>query len=213
MKGELKKIAHPFYIDYNDKVREIGTDYAYDEASAELVDTLRSLGLVPRFDFTVPEDVFLQMCKDANVDPNHPKLGWKGEGNGWSPVDSPSYYSLWCDYGMTDPATGKYSPHRPVGYIDENGERSFRMPDNTIDIIRKGVERYSTRKNTEEKRVNEAINEFAKRSVERGKISKEDADRIINGGEKAETRFRVGDNFYSPAERAVDGHQAGEGYR
>lgn len=178
-KADLKKLGHEYSIDYNDKVRELNSDYGYKEAVDEYVDFMRSIGLVPRFDFTVPEATFLEMCERAKVDPRHPKLGWKGEGNGWSPADAESYYSLWCDYGMTDPATGKWSPHRPVGYIDENGERSFRMPDNTVDIVREGVARYSERKRVEESRVNEAITEFTRRSVDAGKLSEEDASRIL----------------------------------
>ena len=179
---KLKKLGHEYSIDYNDKVRELNSEYGYKEAVDEYVEFMRGIGLVPRFDFTVPEATFLEMCERAKVDPRHPKLGWKGEGNGWSPADAESYYSLWCDYGMTDPATGKWSPHRPVGYIDENGDRSFRMPDNTVDIVREGVARYSERKRAEESRVNEAITEFTRRSVDAGKLSEEEAERILGEG-------------------------------
>lgn len=177
---KAKKAGHPFVVDYNDKVREIGTDTAYQDAADFYIRTLREIGLVPRFDFEVPEETFLKMCADAKVDPNHPKLGWKGAGNSWSPVDSDAYYSLFCDYGMIDPETGKMAPHNPVGVIDENGNRVFRLPDNAIDIIREGVERYGARKSREEGRVLDAIGEFAKRTVAEGKLSQEDADAIIN---------------------------------
>ena len=177
---KAKADGHPYSVDYNDKVREIGTDTAYKDAADFYIQTLREIGLVPRFDFEVPEETFLKMCADAKVDPNHPKLGWKGPGNAWSPVDSDAYYSLFCDYGMIDPKTGKLAPHNPVGVIDENGNRVFRLPDNAIDIIRDGIERYGARKSREEGRVLDAIEEFAKRTVAEGKLSQEDADAIVS---------------------------------
>lgn len=177
--SKAKAAGHPFAIDYNDKVREIGTDTAYKDAADFYIQQLRGLGLIPRFDFEVPENIFLQMCADAKVDPRHPKLGWKGEGNAWSPADSEAYYSLWCDYGMIDPATGKWSPHEPVGKIDAEGNRVFELPDNAIEIIKDGVARYSERRTAENARVLEAIEEYAKRSVADGKLTQEDADRIL----------------------------------
>lgn len=193
--SKAKTAGHPFAIDYNDKVREIGTDTAYQDAADYYIGELRNIGLIPRFDFEVPEGIFLKMCEDANVDPRHPKLGWRGPGNSWSPVDSPAYYSLWCDYGMIDPATGKLAPHNPVGAIDANGNRVFKLPDNTIDIIKAGVERYSTRKDAETARELEAIEEYARRSVADGRLSKKDADAIIESaknnlnGSEAERLF------------------------
>ena len=180
VKAYADKYGHPYSIDYNDKVREIGTDTAYQDASDYYVYLLRNLGLVPRFDFEVPEETFLQMCAAANVDPNHPKLGWKGEGHSWSPVDSEAYYSLWCDYGMIDPETGKLAPHNPVGIIDAEGNRTFQLPENTIDIIKDGVARYSARKDREAERELDAIEEFARRSVAEGKLRQEDADAILS---------------------------------
>ncbi len=91
-KNKLKKsVGHPFAIDYNEKAKEIGGDYAYKEAADYYVDLLPKLGLIPRFDFNVPEEAFLRMCADAKVDPHHPKIGWMGEGHGWSPMDSDAY--------------------------------------------------------------------------------------------------------------------------
>lgn len=177
--SKAKVAGHPFVIDYNDKVREIGTDTAYQDASDFYINQLRQIGLVPRFDFEVPEEIFLKMCSEINVDPNHPKLGWRGPGNSWTPIDSEAYYSLFCDYGMIDPETGKWAPHNPVGMIDENGNRVFRLPENTIDIIKEGVARYGIRKDRETGRMIEAISEFAKRSVAEGRLTQEDADRII----------------------------------
>lgn len=184
IQAKAKAAGHPLVIDYNDKVREIGTNTAYQDASDFYVETLRNLGLIPRFDFTVPEETFLQMCEAAKVDPTNPKLGWKGQGNDWSPVDSEGYYTLWCDYGMIDPATGNYAPHNPVGLIDENGNRVFKLPDNAIDIIKKGIERYSKRRSIEEERAFEAIEEYAKRSVADGKLTKEDADAILSSAKE-----------------------------
>ena len=177
--SKAKKAGHSFVIDYNDKVREIGTDTAYKDASDFYIQKLGEIGLVPRFDFDVPEQIFLKMCSEVNVDPNHPKLGWRGPGNTWSPVESEAYYSLFCDYGMIDPETGKWAPHMPVGFVDENGNRSFKLPDNTIDIIKDGIRRYSERKSREDSRILDAIEEFAKRTVAEGKLSQEDADAII----------------------------------
>ena len=162
---------HDFVVDYNDKVREIGTEYAYKEAADYYMGKLRELGLVPRFEFAVDEQTFLQMCEDAKVDPRHPKLGWKGEGNGWSPTDADSYYALFCDYGMTDPATGKWSPHRPVGVINENGERVFQMPENTIDIVKEGLERYTKTRAKEDSMNNAAVQAFADAMVEQGRLT------------------------------------------
>lgn len=179
---ELKKIAHKYEIDYNNKVREIGTPTAYAEAADYYLDLLPKLGLKPRFDFDVPEDVFLQMCEDAKVDPTHPKLGWKGKGHPWNPIHSAAYYSLFCDYGMTDPATGEWAPHNPVGYVNENGEREFRMPENTVEIVKEGLDRYSGIRRSESAKIDEAINEFAKRSVEKGRISKEAVESVLGEG-------------------------------
>lgn len=177
--SKAKAAGHPFVVDYNDKVREIGTDTAYQDAADYYIQTLRDLGLIPRFDFEVDEETYLKACEAAKVDPNDPALGWRGPGNSWSPADSEAYYSLWCDYGMIDPETGKLAPHNPVGIIDEQGNRTFEMPENTVDIIKAGVARYSERKSREEARVDEAIDEFANRSVSAGKISREDADAIL----------------------------------
>lgn len=180
VKEYAEKYGHPYSIDYNDKVRELGTGTAYQDASDYYIDMLRSLGLVPRFDFEVPEDIFLMMCSVVNVDPNHPKLGWKGEGHSWSPVDSEAYYSLWCDYGMIDPDTGMLAPHNPVGIVDAEGNRTFQLPENTVDIIKDGVARYSERKDREAARELDAIEEFARRTVAEGKLKQEDADAIIS---------------------------------
>ena len=179
-KNRLKKsVGHSFVIDYNDKVREIGSEYAYKEAADYYVDLLPKMGLIPRFDFNVPEDNFLQMCADAKVDPHHPKLGWKGEGHSWSPTDSDAYYSLWCDFGMTDPKTGKYSPHRPVGYKEADGSLSFKLPENTVDIVKEGVERYSEQRNLEEKMHNDVMTEYVKRTIADGKLTQEQGDAFL----------------------------------
>lgn len=170
---------HPFVVDYNDKVRELNSDYGYKDAADFYVQELSKLGMIPRFEFTVPEKVFLDACKAAGVDPRHPKLGWKGEGNDWHVVDSDAYYSLWCDYGMTDPATGKWSPHRPVGFINEKGEREFRLPDNAVEIAQEGMRRYTERREKESAMVNDAIREFAKRSVEQGRMDAKQANKIL----------------------------------
>lgn len=160
-------------------MRELNSDYGYKEAADYYVSTLREIGLIPRFDFTVPEEVFLEMCKAANVDPNHPKIGWKGKGNDWNPVDSDAYYSMWCDYGMTDPATGKWSPHRPVGFINERGEREFRLPDNVVEIAKEGMERYSSRRDVESSRTNEAVLEYVKRSIADHRMDADKAKEIL----------------------------------
>lgn len=173
------KYRHPFVVDYNDKVREIGTPYAYKEAADYYIGMLPSLGLMPRFSFEVSSDIFLQMCADANVDPRHPKLGWKGEGNAWNPIDAESYYSLFCDYGMTDPTTGEWSPHRPVGYINENGEREFRLPDNTIEIVKSGLDRYTDIRKKEEGMMGDAIKAFADKMVERGRLTEAQVEEIL----------------------------------
>lgn len=183
---QKKSLMHKFKVDYNDKVRDLGTPYAYKEAADFYLSELPKIGLIPRFDFTVEESVFLQMCADANVDPRHPKLGWKGEGHGWSPIDSEAYYSLFCDFGMTDPATGEWSPHNPVGVVNENGEREFRLPEDTVEIVREGLERFSEVRRTESGKIDEAIRSFAERSVEKGRISKEDAEKVVG-----ELRMRV----------------------
>lgn len=177
---EVKKYLTPFEVDYNDKVREINSDYAYKEAADYYLRELPRLGLIPRFSFDVPEDVFLRMCEDANVDPTHPKLGWKGKGNGWNTIDSDAYYSLFCDYGMTDPTTGKWSPHRPVGVIDEQGNRTFKLPGNTLQIIKDGVERYTSLRDREDAKVGDAMAEYIKRSVEAGRLTEEQAQTLIN---------------------------------
>lgn len=170
---------HEFSVDYNDKVRELNSDYGYKEAADFYVNEFRKLGIIPRFEFTVPEEIFLKMCADANVDPHHPKLGWKGEGNDWHVTDSESYYSLWCDYGMTDPETGKWSPHRPVGVVNENGEREFRMPDNAVEIAQEGMNRYTERRDKETSMENDAIIEYCKRSIEAGRMDAAKANEIL----------------------------------
>jgi hypothetical protein len=177
--AEIKKISHAYEIDYNNKVREIGTPTAYAEAADYYLQFLPTIGLKPRFDFDVPEEIFLQMCEDANVDPMHPKLGWKGAGNAWNPIHSAAYYSLFCDYGMTNPATGEWAPHNPVGYVNENGEREFRMPENTVEIVKEGLDRYSNIRRSQSAKIDEAINEFARRSVEKGRISQEAVDSVL----------------------------------
>ena len=197
---ELKKIGHAYEIDYNNKVREIGTPIAYAEAADYYLDLLPKLGLKPRFDFDVPEEIFLQMCEDANVDPMHPKLGWKGAGNAWNPIHSAAYYSLFCDYGMTDPATGEWAPHNPVGYVNENGEREFRMPENTVEIVKEGLERYSNIRRSESSKIDEAIKEFARRSVEKGRISQDAVDSVL-GNE--DTMFKTEYDRTPPPREAV----------
>ncbi len=179
-KNQLRKsVGHTFAIEYNDKTRELGGDYAYKEAADYYVDLLPKLGLIPRFDFNVPEETFLQMCADAKIDPHHPKLGWKGEGHGWSPIDSDAYYSVWCDFGMTDPNTGKYSPHRPVGYKEADGSLSFKLPENAVDIVREGVKRYSEQRDLEEKMHNDVMTEYVKRTVADGKLTEEQGETFL----------------------------------
>ena len=206
---QKKSLMHKFKVDYNDKVRELATPYAYKEAADFYLSELPKIGLVPRFDFTVEEPIFLQMCADANVDPRHPKLGWKGEGNGWSPIDSEAYYSLFCDFGMTDPATGEWSPHNPVGVINENGEREFRLPENAVEIVREGLERFSEVRRVETGKIDEAIKAFATRSVEKGRISKKDAEKVVG-----ELRMRVSNegpiDLVEEARKAQARHDAKE---
>lgn len=189
--------GHDYDVDYNNKVRELSStsETCYVDAARYYVEELRKLHLIPRFDFDVPEDIFLKMCEDAGVDPRHEKLGWKGEGNSWSPVDSDAYYSLWCDYGMTDPATGKYSPHMPVGYINEKGEREFRMPDNTVDIVSKSFNRYVALRKKEESMHEGVLREYVARSVKAKRITQEQADEFLNtlGQEDAKYSLRIED--------------------
>ena len=201
--GLKKKVGIRYYIDYNDKTREIGGDTAYQDSADFYLDLLPNMGLIPRFDFRLDDATFQRMCADAHVDPHHPKLGWV-EGNGWSPVDSDAYYSLWCDYGMTDPETGKYSPHRPIGYIDENGNRSFRLPDNTVEIARDAVERFSAERDREESMHRDVIDEFVKRTVEDGKLTQEQADeftrKMDEGVKRSERVMELGHTFSNTKE-------------
>lgn len=186
--SENNKEAHSVNVDYNDKVRELGGDYAYKEAADYYIPLLRKYGLLPRFDFEVPEDKYIEMCEKANVDPKHPKLGWKGEGNGWNPCDAESYYSLFCDYGMTDPETGKLAPHRPVLDGQKNAD-AFRkaLPENFLDIIKAGVDRYSERKASEDAMIGDAVREYVKRSIADGKMDAKTAAEILqNHGISAE---------------------------
>lgn len=176
---QKKALMHKFTIDYNDKVRELKGPYAYKDAADFYIAELPKLGLIPRFDFEVSEEKFLEMCEAANVDPRHPKLGWKGEGNSWSPIDSEAYYSLFCDYGMTDPATGEWAPHMPVGYVNEEGEREFRLPENAVEIVKEGLDRFSGVRRSENARIDEAIETFAERSVEKGRISQKSVDKVL----------------------------------
>ena len=175
----VKKYMTKFYIDYNDKARELGGDYAYKDAADYYLRELPKIGLIPRFSFEVPEGIYLEMCKAVNVDPKHPKLGWKGEGNAWNPIDAESYYSLFCDYGMTDPKTGKWSPHKPIGNIDENGNRVFRLPDNAVQIVKDAVDKYSARRDKEESRINGVYEEYLKRSVKDGRMSETEAQNLL----------------------------------
>ena len=165
-----KEKGHDFSIDYNDKVRAIGGDKPYEDAATYYIENLPKIGLIPRFDFRMTDEQFKQMCADAHVDPHHPKLGWV-EGRGWSPIDSDAYYSLFCDYGMVDPKTGKYAPQRPVGYIDADGNRSFRMPENTAEIIKEGVDQYTRERNREKAMHDDVMREYVKRTVEDGKLT------------------------------------------
>ena len=215
-KGELnitdeqkKTLMHKFTIDYNDKVRELKGPYAYKAAADFYIAELPKLGLIPRFDFEVSEEKFLEMCEAANVDPRHPKLGWKGEGNSWSPIDSEAYYSLFCDYGMTDPATGEWAPHMPVGYVNEEGQREFRLPENAVEIVKDGLERFSEVRRSEAGKIDEAIKTFAQRSVEKGRIKKKDAEKIVG-----ELRMRVSSegpiDLVEEAKKAQAKHDAKE---
>lgn len=188
-KEQLKQYEHDYEIDYNNKVRELGTATAYKDAADFYLDMLPKMGLIPRFDYFVPEATFLQMCADAHVDPHHPKIGWKGEGNGWSIIDSPAYYSLFCDYGMTNPATGEWAPHRPVGVIKENGERVFEMPENTVEIVREGLNRYTATRRGEQAKMNEAIRNFAQRSVANGRISEDAANAVLEKMDKEQAEL------------------------
>ncbi|MBO4821017.1 MAG: hypothetical protein J5548_06080 [Prevotella sp.] len=200
-------------------MRELNSDYGYKEAADYYVSTLRKIGLIPRFDFTVPEEVFLEMCKAANVDPNHPKIGWKGKGNDWNPVDSDAYYSMWCDYGMTDPATGKWSPHRPVGFINERGEREFRLPDNVVEIAKEGMERYSSRRDVESSRTNEAVLEYVKRSIADHRMDADKAKEILQRygidmegeveGKNDGVRFSISPEEKEVQQKAIDGRYIG----
>lgn len=165
-----KQFMHPLSIDYNERVRKINTPTAYQDAADYYLDILPKIGLVPRFQFNVAEDVFLQMCKDANVDPNHPKLGWKGEGHAWSPTDAESYYSLFCDYGMTDPATGEWAPHKPIGKVNKNGERVFELPKDAVEIAKTALDRYTEVRQSEDPKVDEAINRFEDKLKEQGRL-------------------------------------------
>lgn len=164
---------HALNIDYNDNVRTLASDYGYKEASDYHIKTLRKLGLIPRFDFVVPEKIFKQMCKDAHVDPHHPKIGWKGKGHDWSPCDSDAYYSVLCDYGMTDPKTGKWAPHRPVGRINpKTGKREFKLPRNRRKIILNGLKRYTNRRMYEDEHIRDANAEYCRRTIADGQADK-----------------------------------------
>ena len=176
---QKKALMHNFTVDYNDKVRELKGPYAYKDAADYYISELPKLGLIPRFDFEVSEEKFLEMCEAANVDPRHPKLGWKGEGNSWSPIDSEAYYSLFCDYGMTDPTTGEWAPHMPVGYVNEEGQREFRLPENAVEIVKEGLDRFSEVRRSESAKIDKAIETFAERSVEKGRISQKNVDKVL----------------------------------
>lgn len=188
-----KNPPHPLTIDYNDKVRELNSDYGYMEASDYYTEELHKIGMIPRFEFVVPEDIFLQMCADAKRSPYDPNLGWEGKGHDWNPSDAPAYYALWCDYGMTVPGTGKWSPHRPVGYIDAYGNRSFRLPENVVDIAKDAMSRYTDRRNRENAMTNDAIVEFCKRSIDLGAMDEKKAEDILN-----KNGFSLNDNPTPP---------------
>ena len=191
-KANLKKtVGTPFSIDYNNTVREIGGKHPYKTAADKLSDELRNMNLIPRFEFEVPEYIFLKMCADAKVDPKHPKLGWKGKGHGWSPTDSDAYYSLWCDYGMTDPKTGKYSPHRPVGFINEKGEREFRLPDNVVEIAKDSVDRYTALRQKETDMYEEIMREYVTRSVAEKKLTQKQADEFLSNLEGPGSKYSL----------------------
>lgn len=82
------------------------------------------------------------------------------------------------------------APHNPVGYVNENGEREFRMPENTVEIVKEGLDRYSEIRRGESVKINDAIKEFARRSVEKGRISQEAVDSVL--GEQT-TMFKTED--------------------
>lgn len=194
-KENLKKtVGTPFSIDYNNTVREIGGKHPYKNAADKLSDELRKMNLIPRFEFEVPEYIFLKMCADAKVDPKHPKLGWKGKGHGWSPTDSDAYYSLWCDYGMTDPKTGKYSPHRPVGFINEKGEREFRLPDNVVEIAKNSVDRYTKLRQKENDMYEDIMREYVTRSVTEKKLTQKQADEFLSNLEGPGSKYSLRDD-------------------
>lgn len=178
LKQIRKDKGHDYSIDYNDKVRAIGGEKPYEDAATYYIENLPKIGLIPRFDFRMTDEQFKQMCADAHVDPHHPKLGWV-EGNGWSPIDSDAYYSLFCDYGMVDPKTGKYAPQRPVGYIDADGNRSFRMPENTAEIIKEGVDQYTRERNREKAMHDDVMREYVKRTVDDGKLTEEEGKAFL----------------------------------
>lgn len=188
----------PFVVDYNNKVREIGGDYAYKSAADFYIEQLHSIGLMPRFEFEVAEETFLQMCREAKVDPLHPKLGYT-PGQAWNPILAESYYSLFCDYGMTDPATGKWSPHRPVGLKDG----TFALPDNAVEIIADGVRRYSERKAVEDSRTKEAIVEYCRREVELGKMDVAVASKILKKYDFSDKEMSPLKGAFSPTEKRV----------
>lgn len=196
--SEDNKIAHELHIDYNDKFRELGGDYSYKEAADYYLDLLPKLGLRPRFDFDVPAEIYLKMCEDAHVDPNHPKLGWKGGNEPWSPAHAESYYSMFCDYGMTDPETGKLSPHRPVldGQTDADAFEKA-LPDNYLQVVEDGVRRYTERKDAEDSKINGAIAEFCKRSIAEGKMNAEEIANILaeHGFSKEQIKEATGIDF------------------
>ena len=199
---QKKALMHNFTIDYNDKVRELKGPYAYKDAADYYISELPKLGLIPRFDFEVSEEKFLEMCEAANVDPRHPKLGWKGEGNSWSPIDSEAYYSLFCDYGMTDPTTGEWAPHMPVGYVNEEGEREFRLPENAVEIVKEGLDRFSEVRRSEAAKIDNAIETFAERSVEKGRLSQKDVDKVL--GKKSSRSKQSGIiDVFEEAKKAV----------
>ncbi len=95
-------------------------------------------------------------------------------------------------------ADGTLSPQRPVGYIDENGERTFKMPDDTIDIVKSAVERYTERRDKEESMEHEAVRQFAESAVADGKLTREQFDEI-------EDQFGGGDLSFSVGEEESEG--------
>lgn len=165
--------------DYNDVARRLGTDDAYKLAADNHIKVLRENGFIPRFDFTVPKDVFVSMCKEAKVDPNDPTLGWKG--GDWTPADAESYYSVVCDYGMTDPATGKYSPQRAILEGEKDPDAFVKaLPKNFKEIIEKSIRATTEREAREGSMVNDAVREYTKRSIAEGRISLEDGNAILS---------------------------------